>query len=166
MSDAAHKTPPDRALDVVRGYMDHDGIAVEEALAGLDAGSWMEVYAVLSGLLRSTVGIMEVTGRQWGVAQLVRHADEVAAAAPPHYEFAVAEATRAWARGDEAAMRTLSGRDLPGAVHMTAVGVAVLGLSLWGRAGFHDVLKEFHATVTALTDGRPSDARPLEPRHP
>ncbi|MFC9913259.1 hypothetical protein [Streptomyces sp. NPDC059862] len=156
MSDAAHKTSHDRALDVVRGYTDRDALAVQEALAGLDAGSWTEVYAVLSGLLRSTVSIMELTGRQWKPGDLVRHADEVAATAPPHYEFAVAEATRAWARGDQSAMRALSGRDLPGAVHMTAVGVAVLGLALWGRTGFHGVLKEFHQTVTALVNDRPS----------
>ncbi|EKX62298.1 hypothetical protein PV416_45355 [Streptomyces ipomoeae] len=152
MSEAAHKTSRDRAMDVVRGYADHDAIAVHEALAGLDADSWAEVYAVLSGLLRSTISIMEMSGRRCMPGHLVRQADEVAAAAPPHYELAVAEATRAWARGDQSAMRALSGRDLPGAVHMTAVGVAVLGLSLWGRTGFLDVLKEFHETVTALVN--------------
>ncbi|MCL8017907.1 hypothetical protein [Streptomyces sp. AS02] len=43
MSDAAHQTSHDRAIDVVRGHTDHDGIAVQEALAALDAGSWLEV---------------------------------------------------------------------------------------------------------------------------
>ncbi|MEU2287267.1 hypothetical protein ABZ614_36070 [Streptomyces sp. NPDC013178] len=155
MSDAAHRTSHERAMDVLRGYTDHDALAVREALAGLDAGGWTEVYAVLSGLLRSTISIMELTGRRWELDSLVRHADEVAAAAPPHYEFAVAEATRAWARGDQPAMRALSGRDLPGAVHMTAVGVAVLGSALWGRTGFLGVLEEFHETVTALVNDPP-----------
>lgn len=156
MSDAAHKTSHDRALDAVRGYADHDAIAIQKALAGLDSGSWMEVYAVLSGLLRSTISIMELSGKRWELGHLVRHADEVASAAPPHYEFAVAEATRAWARGDQSAMRALSGRDLPGAVHITAVGVAVLGLTLWGRTGFLDVLKACDETATAPTNDRPS----------
>ena len=49
---------------------------------------------------------------------------------PPHYESAIAEATRAWARGDDSTMRTLTGQDLLGAVHMTAVGVTALGLAL------------------------------------
>lgn len=82
----------------------------------------------------------------------MRWADEVAVAAPPHYEFATAEATRAWARGDESAMRAASCRDLTGAVHITAVGVTVLGLAVWGRAGFLDVLAEFRQVAAALAD--------------
>ncbi|GAB2889390.1 hypothetical protein GCM10027074_67160 [Streptomyces deserti] len=154
MSDTAPKTSHERALDVVRGYTDRNAVAVEEALSGLDAGSWIEVYAILSGLLRSTISIMELSGKRWQVGELVRHTDEVAAVAPPHHEIAIAEATRAWARGDESAMRALSGQDLPGAVHMTAVGVAVLGLALWGRLGFLAVLEEFHETATALVNDR------------
>jgi len=157
MSDTAHTNSRDRALDVVRAYADHDAQAVQEALDGLDAGGWVEVYAVLSGLLRSTISIVELSGKHWKLGDLVRRTDEVAAAAPPHYEFAVAAATRAWAGGDRSALRALSGQDLPGAVHMTAVGVAVLGLTLWGRTGFLNVLKEFHETATALVNDRPSD---------
>jgi hypothetical protein len=152
MSDTAHKTSRDRALDLVRGYVDHDGIAVQEALEGLDAGGSLEVYAILNGLVRSTLTIMELTGRPFRLEDLVRLADEVAVAAPLHYEFAVAEATRAWARGDQSAMRAVSCRDLIGAVHITAVGVAVLGLALWGRSGLLDVLAEFHEAATALAE--------------
>ena len=93
----------------------------------------MEVCAILNGLLRSTIRIMELTGRRWNVGDLVRQTDEVAAAAPPHHEFAVAEATRAWACGDLSAMRDLSSRDLSPAVHTTAVGIAVLGSSCAGQ---------------------------------
>ena len=156
MSDTAHKTSRDRAMDVVRGYASQDTVAVQEALAGVDAGSWVEVYAVVSGLLRSTISILELTGRRLELDELVRHSDAVAVAAPPHYEFAVAEATRAWARGDQSALRALSGEDLPGAVHMTAVGVVVLGLALWGRSGFLTVLDELAKTVSALSNERPS----------
>lgn len=156
MDNAAHKTSGDHAMDVVRGYADHDANAVQKALAGLDAGSWIEVYAVLSGLLRSTISIMELTGRRWDLDELVRGSDEVAAAAPPHYELAIARCTRAWARGDHSEMRALSGQDLPGAVHMTAVGVTVLGVALWGRAGLLAVLRELDETVSALADERPS----------
>ncbi|WP_425246156.1 hypothetical protein [Streptomyces sp. NEAU-NA10] len=156
MSDAAFKTTRDRALDVVRGYTDHDAVAVREALDSLNAGGWTEVYAVLSGLLRSTISVMELTGKRWELDSLVRHIDEVAAAAPPHYEFAVAEATRAWARGDQSALRALSDRDLCGAVHMTAVFAVVLGLALWGRPGLLDVLEEFLATVTTPVTDRTS----------
>lgn len=154
MSDAALKASHERAVDVVRGYTDHDAIAVEEALAGLDAGGWAEVYAFLNGLSRSTISIMELSGKQWRLDDLVRHTDEVAAAAPPHHEFAIAEATRAWARGDQSGMRASSGSNLPMAVHTTAVGIAVLGLALWGRPGFLNVLKEFQATATALASDR------------
>ncbi|MGX1365677.1 hypothetical protein RKD19_001036 [Streptomyces canus] len=156
MDNAAHRTSGDHAVDVVRGYADRDAAAVEKALAGLDTDGWIEVHAVLSGLLRSTISIMELTGRRWDPDELVRGSDEVAAAAPPHYELAMARCTRAWARGDHAEMRALSGQDLPCAVHMTAVGVTVLGLALWGRAGLLAVLREFDETVAALTDEGPS----------
>ncbi|MFG2422707.1 hypothetical protein ACGFWD_27120 [Streptomyces sp. NPDC048448] len=152
MSDHAGKTPYERALEVVQGYANHDPIAVQDALAGLNAGGWSEVYAVLSGLLRSTISIMELTGEPWKLYEFVQHADEVAAAAPLHYEFAVAEATRAWAGGDNLALRTFAGGDLPGSVHMTAVSLAVLGLALWGRTGFLDVIEEFHVAVAALVN--------------
>ncbi|WP_181803981.1 hypothetical protein [Streptomyces shenzhenensis] len=151
MSDAAHKAS-DRAMDLVRGYLDHDAIAVREALASLDAGGSLEVYAILNGLVRSTISIMELTGRPFRMEDLVRRADEVSVVAPPHYEFAVAEATRAWARGDQSAMRAVSCRELTGAVHISAVGVAVLGLALWGRSGLLDVLEEFHEAATALAE--------------
>lgn len=152
MSDAAHVTSRDRALNVVRGYVDRDGIAIRDAVDGLDTGGSIEVYAILNGLLRSTISIMELTDKSWKLDDLVGQADELAASAPPHYEFAVGEATRAWARGDQSAMRAVSCQDLAGAVHITAVGVAVLGLALWGRAGFLAVLKEFHEAATALVD--------------
>ncbi|MFE6624451.1 hypothetical protein ACFZBP_37710 [Streptomyces sp. NPDC008086] len=158
MSDTAHLTSRDRAVGVVRGYAAHDADAVQDALNGLNPESRVEVYAVLSALLRSTISIMELTGRRWKLDELVRHSDEVAAAAPPHYEFAVAEATRAWARGDHSAMRSLSGQDLLGALHMTAVGITVLGLCLWGRTGLLDVLEEFDRTVAALVDDVLPDA--------
>ncbi|KUO09889.1 hypothetical protein [Streptomyces sp. DSM 15324] len=150
MSHAPDKTPHDRALDVIRGYVDHDAVAVHEALDGPDAGGASEVYAILNGLLRSTLSIMRLTGRSWRLDDLVRRADEIAVSAPPHYEFAVAEATRAWARGDESAMRAASCRDLAAAVHVTAVGVTVMGLAVWGRTGFLDVLAESRETAAAL----------------
>ncbi|CAM5719509.1 MULTISPECIES: hypothetical protein [Streptomyces] len=43
--------------------MDHDGSAVREALESLDAGGALQVYAILNGLVRSTISIMELTGR-------------------------------------------------------------------------------------------------------
>ncbi|MET8977099.1 hypothetical protein ABZX85_15895 [Streptomyces sp. NPDC004539] len=155
MSDAVEGAGRDRALGVLRAYADCDAEAVEGVLAGLDEGGRLEVYAVLSGLLHTTAGIMELTGARHDSGRIVRCADEVAAVAPPHYEFAISEATRAWARGDRSALRAVSGRDLPGAVHLTAVFVTVLGISLWGRSGFLAVLRTFHDTIDALTDDRP-----------
>lgn len=105
MSDAPHLTSRDRALNVGRGHVDRDGIAVREAMDGLEAGGSIEVYAILNGLLRSTISIMELTGRPWTLGDLVGRADELAASAPPHYEFAVGEATRASASGDHRARR-------------------------------------------------------------
>lgn len=156
MSEGAQKPPGRRAVDVVRGYADRDALAVQDALAGLDAVAWMEMYAVLSGLLHSTVSIIEVTGRSWPSGRLVEHVDDLAAGAPPHYEFAVAEAARAWARGDRSALSALPGRDPLGAVHVTAVFVAAMGLAVWGRAGFLGVLTAYDDTVTALVTGQPS----------
>ncbi|WP_405820511.1 hypothetical protein OG241_33035 [Streptomyces sp. NBC_01390] len=158
MSNAAHKTSSDRAMDVVRGYVDHDGVAVREALDSLDTAGSLEVHAILNGLVRSTISIMELTGRPFALEDLVRQADAVATVAPLHYELAVSEATRAWARGDQSAMRAVSCRDPTGAVHITAVGVVVLGLALWGRTGFLDVLAEFHEAATVLTEEWPSGA--------
>ncbi|MFM9441279.1 hypothetical protein [Streptomyces acidiscabies] len=152
MSDAAESTSRERALEVLRAYANGDADAVEDAVSGLDDGGWVEVYAILGGLLNTTVGIAELTGTRHPLERVVRCADEVAAVAPPHYEFAISEATRAWARGDQDALRAMSGRDLPGAAHMTAVFVTVLGVSLWGRAGFLGVLRTFHDTVVSLTD--------------
>ncbi|WP_416973036.1 hypothetical protein [Streptomyces sp. 4F14] len=152
MSDAVRDIGRDRALEVVHGYADGDADAVSRALDGLDEDGWAAVYTVLSGLLNTTVGIVELTGTRQPLGQVVRCADEVASVAPPHYEFAIAEATRAWARGDRGVLRAMSGQDLPGAVHMTAVFVTVLGVTLWGRAGFFGVLRTFHETVTALLE--------------
>lgn len=154
MSDGAQKSPGYRAVDVVRGYADRDAIAVQDALAGLDVVAWMEMYAVLSGLLRSTVSIIEIIGQRWTTGQLVEHADDVAASAPPHYEFAIAEAARAWARGDRSALSALPGRDPLGAVHVTAVFVAALGLALWGRTGFLGVLTAYDETVSAIVNSQ------------
>lgn len=141
-------------MDVVRGYADRDAIAVRDALAGLDVVAWMEMYSVLSGLLRSTASIIEISGQRWTTGQLVEHVDEVAAVAPPHYEFAIAEAARAWACGDGSALSALPGRDPLAAVHVTAVFVAALGLVLWGRAGFLGVLTAYDETVSAIVNGR------------
>ncbi|WP_327692899.1 hypothetical protein [Streptomyces sp. NBC_00459] len=156
MSEAVQKSPGYRAVDIVRGYAERDAIAVQDAMAGLDPAAWTEMYTVLSGLLHSTVGIVGVTGGQWTAGQLVEHADEVATAAPPHYEFAIAEAARAWAHGDQSALRALPGQDLLGAVHATAVFVAALGLALWGRTGFLGVLAAYDDTVTAILNGQAS----------
>ncbi|MFD3452018.1 hypothetical protein ACFWVC_07525 [Streptomyces sp. NPDC058691] len=163
MSEHAGKVSHQRAIDVVRGYAHHDAIAVRDALAGLSPDGWTEVYSVLNGLLRSTIGITELTGRQWNPGRFVRLADEVAAAAPLHLEFAIAEATRAWAGGGGWALRAFSGGDLSEAVHMTAVFIAVLGLALWGESGFLQVVETLDESVTAVMNGRPfgiPDSRP------
>lgn len=152
MSDAARKTTHDRALEAVRGYANHDAVAVGDALTGLEDDRWIEVYAVLSGLLRSTISIMELTGERWKLCHLVRYVDEVSAAAPPHYEFAIAAAARAWADGDESALLAMARHDLVGAVHMTAVFVVVAGHALWGASGFHAVLREFQETAAELVE--------------
>ncbi|MEV5200620.1 hypothetical protein [Streptomyces sp. NPDC053720] len=156
MSDSARKTQVNRAMDVIRGYADHDATVVRDALAGLDAVGWIEAYAVLSGLLRSTISILELTGEEWKVGRVIEHVDEVASAAPPHYEFVIAEAARAWACGDQSALRALAGRDPLGAVHVTAVFVAVLGLALWGRTEFLGVLTACDESVGAIVNDQSS----------
>jgi hypothetical protein len=133
MSDGAQKSPGYRAVDVV---------------------AWREMRSVLSGLLHSTVSVIEMTGQRWTTGQLVEHVDDVAAAAPPHYEFAIAEAARAWARGDRSALSALPGRNPLGAVHVTAVFVAALGPALWGGAGFLGVLTAYGDTVAAIAGRR------------
>lgn len=154
MSDGAQKSPAGRAVDVVRGYANRDAIAVQDALSGLDTVARTEMHAVLDGLLRSTVSLIEVTGERWTARQLVDRADEVATAAPPHYGFAIGEAARAWARKDRSARHAPPGRDPLGAVHVTAAFVAALGLVLWGGPGFLGVLAAYDDTVTAIVNGR------------
>ncbi|MFJ5219687.1 hypothetical protein ACIP98_33920 [Streptomyces sp. NPDC088354] len=149
MSENSGKASHERAIEVVRGYGRHDGIAVREALTDLDADGWTEVHALLNGLLHSTLG-MELTGQQGKLGQLVRYADEVAAAAPLPHELAVGEAARAWALGDTSALRASSGhglRDVPEAVHMTGVLVAALA---W-RCG-----EEQEASTSSKRSGNPS----------
>ncbi|MEU6341756.1 hypothetical protein ABZ883_12510 [Streptomyces sp. NPDC046977] len=163
MSEHPGKPSHERAIDVVRGYANHNAVAVRNALADLDPGGWTDVFGVLNGLLRSTIGIVELTGAEWNTGQLVRHADEVAAAAPPHYEFAVAEATRAWALGDVSPLRTFADGDLPAAVHITGVFVAVLGLALWGRAGFLDVVNRLDESAAALMNSPDSAIPTIRP---
>ncbi|MEX3106742.1 MULTISPECIES: hypothetical protein [unclassified Streptomyces] len=152
MSEAAPSTSRERALEALRAYATGDADALESAVSGLDEGGWAEVYGILGGLLSTTVALAELTGTRHPLEQVVRCSDEVAAVAPPHYEFAISEAARAWARGDRGALRAMPERDLPGAVHMTAVFVTVLGVSLWGRTRFLGVLRTFHETAVSLTD--------------
>lgn len=147
MNDGTATTAADNAIDALRGYADRDAFAVQRALGALDADTLRETYAVLTSLLSSTVSIMEVSDTSWRVGPIVRAADEAAAAAPPHYEFAIVEAIRAWACRDHTKQRAVSSHDLAGAVHATAVFVTVLGTELWGRDAFLDVLQQFSRTL-------------------
>ncbi|WP_051854698.1 hypothetical protein [Streptomyces sp. NRRL B-1347] len=136
-------TAADRALGVVRGYAAHDAGAVTEALARADEAAQQQTYAVLGGLLRSTLALVQLTGRELRTGEVVRLADEVAAVAPADYEFTVTEAVRAWARGDQEGFRSANAADPLGGLHVTAVLTALLGLALWGREAFLDVLTAY-----------------------
>ncbi|MEE1736385.1 hypothetical protein PUR49_07700 [Streptomyces sp. BE147] len=143
MSEAGQKAASACAIALVRGYAEQDAVAVASSLVTLDTFGQARAYAVLGAQLQSTLSIVEVAGLDIGVCRLVRLADFVASAAPPHYEFAVSEAVRAWARDDPGGVRQVCGEDLEGALHVSAVFVAALGLALWGQDTFLGVLTEY-----------------------
>ncbi|WP_172382524.1 hypothetical protein [Streptomyces sp. MNP-20] len=146
----------DRALGVVRGYAARDAAAVTRALARVGEAERQQTYAVLGGLLRSTLALVELTGRELRTGEVVRLADEVAAAAPTAYEFTVTQAVRAWASGDREAFRSAHADDPLGDLHVTAVLVVLLGLALWGRETFLDTLRAYEEVTRTL--GVPPDA--------
>ncbi|MGW2598831.1 hypothetical protein [Streptomyces klenkii] len=148
MQEAGQKpSAEDGALALVRGYAEHDPAAVAAALAALEPSGRATAYGVLGGLLQFTLSIVEIGGHHMGVCRLVRLADSVAPAVPPSYGPAVTEAVRAWARDDQAAVRRVTGTDLACALHVSAVFVTALGLALWGRFSFLNVLTEYGQTL-------------------
>ncbi|MFE7112561.1 hypothetical protein ACFU98_36960 [Streptomyces sp. NPDC057575] len=157
MSEAGQIAASDCAVALVRGYAEHDAVAVASSLVTLDTSGQARAYAILGAQLQSTLSIVEVVGRDIGVCRLVRLADFVASAAPPHYEFAVTEAVRAWARDDPGGVRQVCGEDLVGALHVSAVFVAALGLALWGQDTFLGVLTEYGQTAQDLMTGHRPD---------
>ncbi|MEU0629252.1 hypothetical protein [Streptomyces sp. NPDC005989] len=157
MSEAGQISASDCAVALVRGYAEHDTVAVAGALVTLDTSGQARAYASLGAQLQSTLSIVEVVGRDIEVCRLVRLADSVASAAPPHYEFAVTEAVRAWARDDPGGVRQVCGEDLVGALHVSAVFVAALGLALWGQDTFLGVLTEYGQTARDLMTGHRPD---------
>ncbi|MCI3935331.1 hypothetical protein [Streptomyces sp. AN091965] len=143
-------TAADRALGVVRGYAAGDAAAVAGALARVGEAERQQTYAVLGGLLRSTLALVALTGRELRTGEVVRLADEVAAAAPTVYEFTVTQAVRAWARGDLEGFRGAHAADPLGEIHVTAVLVVLLGLALWGRETFLDTLRAYEDVARTL----------------
>ncbi|MFI8930989.1 hypothetical protein ACIG3E_25390 [Streptomyces sp. NPDC053474] len=147
---AAPATAADRALGVVRGYAACDAAAVTRALVRVGEAERQQTYAVLGGLLRSTLALVALTGRELRTGEVVRLADEVAAAAPTAYEFTVTQAVRAWARGDQEGFRGAHADDPLGDLHVTAVLVVLLGLALWGRETFLDTLRAYEEVARTL----------------
>ncbi|MBB5102332.1 hypothetical protein [Streptomyces spectabilis] len=146
----AAATAADRALGVVRGYAARDAVAVTGALARAGEAEQRQTYAVLGGLLRSTLAIVQLTDRELRTREVVRLADEVAAVAPADHEFTVTEAVRAWARGDREGLRSAHADDPLGDIHVTAVLTVLLGLTLWGREAFLDVLTAYEHVARTL----------------
>ncbi|MCD9195159.1 hypothetical protein [Streptomyces albireticuli] len=155
MQEAGQKpSAEDGALALVRGYAEHDPTAVAETLAALDPSGRAIAYGVLGGLLQFTLSIVEIGDRDIRICRLLRLADSIAPAVPPSYGPAVAEAVRAWARDDQAAVRQVTGTDPACALHVSAVFVAALGLALWGRASFLNVLTEYEQVLTDPPTGQ------------
>ncbi|WP_189281371.1 hypothetical protein [Streptomyces atratus] len=157
MSEAGQIAASDCAVALVRGYAEQDAVAVASSLVTLDTSGQARAYAILGAQLQSTLSIVEVVGRDIEVCRLVRLADSVASAAPPHYEFAVTEAVRAWARDDPGGVRQVCGKDLVGALHVSAVFVAALGLALWGQDTFLGVLTDYGQTTQDPMTGHQPD---------
>ncbi|WEB38243.1 hypothetical protein MOV08_02275 [Streptomyces yunnanensis] len=141
----------DSAVALVRGYVARDTVAVGQALTALNATGQADAYRVLGALFQSTINVVEATGRRLEICRLARLADGLASAAPPHYEFTLTAAVRSWALGDLAEVWRLNAADPVGATHITAVFIAALGLALWDRETFLDVLATYEQITHAPT---------------
>ncbi|MEK2472598.1 MULTISPECIES: hypothetical protein [Streptomyces] len=156
--------PRDSAVALVRGYVARDTVAVGQALTALNETGQADAYRGLGALFQSTINVVEATDRRLEICRLVRLADGLASAAPPHYEFTLTEAVRSWARGDLAEVWRLNAADPVGAMHITAVFIAVLGLTLWDRETFLNVLATYEQIAhTHLPAPQTGSAAPQPP---
>ncbi|MFD9074951.1 hypothetical protein ACFVZ2_33810, partial [Streptomyces lasiicapitis] len=88
-----------RGLALVRAYARGDAAAVAAALDGAEHAVARQLPSVTGDILRLVVGIVMSGPRTLTPADVVRAADTIAAAGPPHHELAVTQAVRAWADG-------------------------------------------------------------------
>ncbi|KUF19007.1 hypothetical protein [Streptomyces silvensis] len=151
-ADAAGREATRRGLALVRAYAREEPAAVDAALAGADRVVARQLPSVTGDILRLVVGIVTSAPRGPIPADVARTAATLAAAGPPHHEFAVTEAVRAWAAGDGTPARTWWQGGVSGA-HGTAVLAAALAVRAWGRAPFLGLLETFDGLLDASASG-------------
>ncbi|MFD0419645.1 hypothetical protein [Streptomyces sp. NPDC127108] len=137
-----------RGLALVRAYAREDAAGVAAALDGADPAAARQLPSVTGDILRLVIGIVLSVPRTLTPSDVVRTADAIAAAGPPHHELAVSQAVRSWAEGDDAGLRAW-GRDEAGCAHGAAVLAAALAVGAWGREPFLGLLETFDEVVDA-----------------
>lgn len=137
-----------RGLALVRAYAREDAAGVAAALDGADPAAARQLPSVTGDILRLVVGIVLSAPRTLTPADVVRTADAIAAAGPPHHELAVSQAVRAWAAGDDTGLRGW-GEDGTACAHGAAVLAAALAVGAWGREAFLGLLDTFDEVAGA-----------------
>ncbi|MGA4837857.1 hypothetical protein [Streptomyces sp. G45] len=131
-----------RAIALVGAYVREDAAAVSAALDGAGPAVAARLVCVTGDLLRLVVGMVLAGPRTLTPADVVRAADRIAAAGPPHHELAASQAVRAWADRDDAGLRA-HWADAAAGAHGTAVLAAALAVGAWGREPFLGLLGTF-----------------------
>ncbi|MEI5101179.1 hypothetical protein RB200_24775 [Streptomyces sp. PmtG] len=131
-----------RGLALVRAYASGDSAAIATALDSADPAVRAQLPSVTGDLLRLVVGVVLSGPRTFTPDDVVRTADRIAAAAPPHHELAATQAVRAWAhRGDAQPPAAWRGADA--GPHGTAVLAASLAVTAWGEGPLLGLLAAF-----------------------
>ncbi|WP_030671870.1 hypothetical protein [Streptomyces sp. NRRL B-1347] len=137
-----------RGIALVRAYARGDSATVAAALATTDPAVRAQLPSVTGDVLRLVVGALLAGPHTLTPADVVRTADRIAAAGPPHQVPAATRAVRAWASRDDAELRT-SWQDGTAGAHGTAVLAAALAVAAWGEAPFLHLLAAFDELTAA-----------------
>ncbi|MFD9903583.1 hypothetical protein [Streptomyces sp. NPDC059063] len=140
--DPAGREALRRAVALVRAYVQGDSAAIGTALDAADPAVAGQLPSATGDILRLVVGMVLSGPRTLTPADVVRTADRIAAAGPPHHELAASQAVRAWAGRDDEGLRAHWADPASGA-HGTAVLAAALAVGAWGAEPFLTLLGTF-----------------------
>ncbi|MHB9849044.1 hypothetical protein ACSYGO_07330 [Streptomyces krungchingensis] len=127
-------------IDFLYGYALKDSSTVAQVNEYCDENMVAEMCGALRGFMGSSLAVAETMGRDVSFDICLELAEDIATAAPLHYEFAASEALRAWARGEESDASLLT--DARAALHTLSICLAAVGMTLWGEDKFIALLAE------------------------